>query len=151
TDVLRDVARSHLHFARVRPQGRSAFRRLPSDPERSWMIGDSAAPVAVGDSLADFLLLGVEHILTGYDHLVFLLGLLLLGGGLRAPARVVTGFTVAHSLTLALAVFGVLRPDRAPIEALIGLSIALIAVENLWLPRARPPPVGWRVLAGACL
>jgi hypothetical protein len=150
SDVLRDVAPSHLHFARVRPQGRSAFERVLSDAERSWMIGDSAAPVAVGDSLADFLLLGVEHILTGYDHLVFLLGLLLLGGGLRDLVRIVTGFTVAHSLTLALAVFGVLRPDRAPIEALIGLSIALIAVENLWLAGGRRPAVRW-VVAGLLL
>lgn len=146
SDVLRDVAPSHLHFARVRLQGRPAVERVLSDAERSWMIGDSAAPVAVGDSLTDFLLLGVEHILTGYDHLVFLLGLLLLGGGLRDLVRIVTGFTVAHSLTLALAVFGVLRPDRAPIEALIGLSIALIAVENLWLAGGRRPAVRWVVV-----
>ena len=150
SDVLRDVAPSHLHFARVRLQGRPAFERVLSDAERSWMIGDSAAPVAVGDSLTDFLLLGVEHILTGYDHLVFLLGLLLFGGGLRDLVRIVTGFTVAHSLTLALAVFGILRPDRAPIEALIGLSIALIAVENLWLAGGRRPAVRW-VVAGLLL
>ena len=53
--------------------------------------------------------------------------------------RIVTGFTVAHSLTLALAVFGVLRPAAAPIEALIGLSIALVAAENLWLAGGRRP------------
>src|SRR5262249_28050291 len=70
--------------------------------------------------------------LGGADHLAFLLALLLLGGSLGQLARVVTGFTLAHSLTLALAVLGVVRPERAPIEALIGLSITLVAVENGW-------------------
>jgi hypothetical protein len=57
-------------------------------------------------SIFRFLLLGVEHILTGYDHLAFLLALLLTGGSLRRNAKIITSFTVAHSLTLALATFG---------------------------------------------
>jgi hypothetical protein len=144
SDVLREEAPSHLHFARMRVGARPGIERVLSDAERSWAIGDTAT--AVGDSFADFLLLGVEHILTGYDHLVFLLGLLLLGGGLRDLVRIVTGFTVAHSLTLGLAVFGILRPESAPIEALIGLSIALIAVENLWLAGGRRSPIAWAVV-----
>ena len=122
----------------------SACCPTPSAPGRS---ATRRAHAAVGDSLADFLLLGIGHILTGYDHLVFLLGLLLLGGTLRDVVRIVTGFTVAHSLTLALAVFGVLRPERAPIEALIGLSIALVAAENLWLAGGRRPAVRWALAA----
>jgi len=141
--VLREVAPSHLHFARLRLGDQPAVERVLSEAEPTWMIGDAGGRPVVGESLADFLRLGVEHILTGYDHLVFLLGLLLLGGSLRDVVRIVTGFTVAHSLTLALAVFGVLQPARAPIEALIGLSIALIAVENLWLAGGRPPAVRW--------
>src|SRR5207249_4138468 len=58
-------------------------------------------------------------------------------GSLGEVARIVTGFTAAHSLTLALAVLGWVRPERAPIEALIGLSIALVATENVWLAGAR--------------
>lgn len=147
SDVLGDVAPSHLHFARVLLPGKPGLERVLSDSERVWTIGDTAAPISVGSSLADFVLLGIEHILSGYDHLVFLLGLLLLGGGLGDLVRIVTGFTVAHSVTLALAVFGVVRPESAPIEALIGLSIALIAVENLWLAGGRRPFVRWAVVA----
>jgi hypothetical protein len=80
-----------------------------------------------------FLLLGVEHILMGYDHLLFLLGLMLPGGGLLALAKIVTAFTAAHSVTLSLAVLDIVTlPDRL-IEAVIALSIAAVAAENLWL------------------
>lgn len=147
SEVLLDVAPSHLHFARVRLGAEPGLERVLSDAERTWTIGDTAAHSAVGNSLADVLLLGIEHILTGYDHLVFLLGLLLLGGALRDMVRIVTGFTIAHSITLALAVFSVLRPERAPIEALIGLSIALVAAENLWLAGGRSPAVRWALAA----
>jgi hypothetical protein len=97
-----------------------------------------------GESLRGYVALGVEHIWTGYDHLAFLLALLLLRTSLGEVARIVTGFTVAHSVTLGLATLGYLRPDTAPIEALIGLSIAIVAVENIWLSagRGRLLPVG---------
>src|SRR5205823_4014675 len=81
--------------------------------------------------------LGIEHILTGYDHLAFVLALLLIGASIGEVARVVTGFTVAHSITLALAVVGWVRPSAAPTEALVGLSIALVAAENIWLVGTR--------------
>jgi hypothetical protein len=108
-----------------------------TEAEPSWSLGDISAAPAVGDSLADYLRLGADHILSGSDHLVFLLALLLLGGTLRDVVRIVTGFTVAHSITLGLDVFDIVRPAAAPIEALIGLSIALVAAENLWLAGAR--------------
>jgi hypothetical protein len=76
--------------------------------------------------------LGVEHILSGWDHLAFVLALILLARNLGEVARLITGFTVAHSLTLALAVLGWVRAEAAPIEALIGFSVALIALENGW-------------------
>jgi HupE / UreJ protein len=80
-----------------------------------------------------FLLLGVEHILSGWDHLLFLLGLLLRGGGWLSLAKIITAFTLAHSITLALAVLDVVAlPDRL-VEAVIALSIAIVAAENLFL------------------
>jgi HupE / UreJ protein len=82
---------------------------------------------------ASFVRLGIEHILTGWDHLLFLLVLLLRGGSLLSLARIITAFTAAHSVTLALAVFGVVTlPDRL-VEAVIALSIAVVAAENLFL------------------
>jgi hypothetical protein len=61
------------------------------------------------------------------------LALLLIARSVGEVARMVTGFTAAHSITLALAVLGWVRPERAPVEALIGLSIALVATENVWV------------------
>jgi hypothetical protein len=84
-------------------------------------------------SVMSFLRLGVEHILMGYDHLLFLLGLMLPGGGLLGLAKIVTAFTAAHSVTLSLAVLDIVTlPDRLT-EAVIALSIAAVAAENLWL------------------
>ncbi len=80
-----------------------------------------------------FFCLGVEHIATGYDHLVFLLGLILLGGQLGLLLRVVTAFTVAHSLTLGLAVLGVWAPSPALVEPAIALSIVYVGVENCFV------------------
>ena len=80
---------------------------------------------------ASFVRLGIEHILTGWDHLLFLLVLLLRGGGWLSLLRIVTAFTLAHSATLALAALDVVTlPDRL-VEAVIALSIALVASENL--------------------
>jgi HupE / UreJ protein len=83
--------------------------------------------------LGSFVLLGIEHILSGYDHLLFLFGLLLRGGGWLGLAKIITAFTLAHSVTLALAVLDVVTlPDRL-VEAAIALSIACVAAENLVL------------------
>jgi hydrogenase/urease accessory protein HupE len=74
---------------------------------------------------------GVHHILIGPDHLLFLIGLLLLGGSLRQLVLVVSAFTVAHSITLSLAVFGILAPPAWLIEPAIALSIVYVGADNL--------------------
>jgi hypothetical protein len=86
-----------------------------------------------GRGLVSFVVLGIEHILTGYDHLLFLLALLLRGGGLWAMAKIVTAFTLAHSVTLSLAVLDIVVLPERLIEAVIALSIAAVAAENLFL------------------
>ena len=84
-----------------------------------------------------FLVLGVEHILTGYDHLAFLLGLIILGGALKSLVGVVSSFTVAHSLTLILATLDlVILPTRF-VEAAIALSICYVALENMFVREVR--------------
>ena len=83
-------------------------------------------------TFAEFLKLGVEHIVTGYDHLVFLLGLLIVGGRFVAAVKIITAFTVAHSLTLALATLNMIRLPPAIVEPLIALSIIYIGVENIF-------------------
>src|SRR4051794_21217955 len=76
-------------------------------------------------------MLGIEHILIGVDHITFLLALLLLCRRVREVAFMVTDFTLGHSLTLSLAVLGLVTPNVPVIEALIGFTIALVAVENI--------------------
>ena len=76
-----------------------------------------------------YFVLGTEHILLGIDHLLFVLGLLLLVRGVGPLVKTITAFTIAHSITLAAAVMGLVTLDRGPVEAAIALSIVLLARE----------------------
>lgn len=83
-------------------------------------------------STASFFSLGVEHIATGYDHLLFLLALILCGGNLKSLIKIITAFTLAHSITLGAAALGWISLPSALVEAVIALSIAYVAFENLF-------------------
>ncbi|HIG53779.1 MAG TPA: HupE/UreJ family protein [Candidatus Handelsmanbacteria bacterium] len=83
----------------------------------------------------EFIVLGVEHIFLGYDHVMFLLALIVVGGRLRNLVKIVSAFTVAHSITLCLAVLEIVSLPAQWVEAGIALSIAYVAVENFWLKR----------------
>ena len=82
-----------------------------------------------GVSVPAYVRLGIEHILTGIDHLMFVLGLMLLIGPNRSLLKAITAFTVAHSVTLALAALGIVHFPSAVIEALVALSILFVACE----------------------
>ena len=84
---------------------------------------------SVGGVSRQYLALGFEHIFTGYDHLLFLACLLWIAGGLRRTILTVTGFTLGHSLTLALSALSVIHVPRPPIEAAIALSVLFLARE----------------------
>jgi len=99
--------------------------------------GTSAATSATATpphmpSFGEYLRLGVEHILTGYDHLAFLLALVAVCRKLTDMLAIVTSFTIAHSISLALAVFGVVALPSRVVEPLIAATIIAVAVENLW-------------------
>ena len=85
-----------------------------------------------------FMRMGVMHIFTGVDHMSFLLGLVLISRRFRDLTFVITGFTLGHSLTLALAFTGVIRPHAEFIDALVALTIALIGIENISVATRRP-------------
>ncbi|MFG0282933.1 MAG: HupE/UreJ family protein [Phycisphaerales bacterium JB039] len=85
-----------------------------------------------------YLVLGVEHILLGIDHLLFVLALLLLVKGWKRITGTVTAFTLAHSVTLALATLGVVQVPPAPVEAIIALSIVFVAAEIVHSSQGRP-------------
>jgi hypothetical protein len=74
---------------------------------------------------------GILHIFGGPDHILFVLGLLLLGGTLKSLIKTVTAFTIAHSITLTIAATGIWNPSPHIVEPLIALSIVAIAIENL--------------------
>lgn len=78
-----------------------------------------------------FLSLGIEHILTGWDHLAFLFGLLVVGGKLRDAVKIITSFTLAHSLTLAMATLNVINIPSRIVEPLIAASIVYVGFENI--------------------
>jgi hypothetical protein len=152
--VLLEVAPSHLHFARIAGDGIPTHERVLTGTEPRWRFEEAlttGAGSAVGTPLGGYVVLGVEHIVTGWDHLAFVLALLLLAGGLREVGVLVTAFTVAHSVTLGLAVLGWVRPDGAAVEALIGYSIALVAAENAWLLGGRGRAVPMAAAGGTAL
>lgn len=133
-DGFFDALPAHLHLMRVRVDGRASVEHVVVLETRRVPVpiaGSEAANRATGSSVEEFVALGVGHILSGSDHLVFLLALVLVARSLGAVAGIVTGFTVAHSLTLALGVLGWLRPAPVAIEALIGLSIVVVALGNM--------------------
>jgi len=104
----------------------------------------SASRVSSRDvhSFLAFLKLGVEHILTGYDHLLFLFALMVVCHDLRSILTVITCFTIAHSITLGLATFDIVRLPGRIVEPLIAASIAYVGIENL----VRGDSPKWRTL-----
>ena len=142
-DDLFDALGADYHtLARIDAQGVSAqFAFTPDARETRVTVGQPGQR-----GTASFVLLGIEHILTGWDHLLFLLVLLLRGGDWLSLTKIITAFTVAHSVTLALAVLDVVTlPDRV-VEAVIALSIAAVAAENLVVA----PVVARRWLVSFC-
>jgi hydrogenase/urease accessory protein HupE len=103
-------------------------------PAFEYFAGTPQGTLAVA---ARFLPAGVHHILIGPDHLLFLVGLLLLGGSLRRLALVVTAFTAAHSLTLTLAALDVFSPPARLVEPAIALSIVYVGADNLLVRKGR--------------
>ena len=112
---------------------RAATLVRPSEP---WIeIAAASGPLAVAGA---YLVHGVEHILLGFDHLLFVLALILIVRSLRVLLMTITAFTLAHSITLALATLGVLHVPGPPVEAMIALSILLLACEILRMQRGEP-------------
>ena len=95
---------------------------------RTYYAGTGQGALAV---MRTFVPSGIQHILIGPDHILFLIGLLLLGGTWKALIRIVTAFTIGHSITLSLAAIGIVSPPARLIEPAIALSIVFVGVDNL--------------------
>lgn len=131
--LLAELARGHRHEARLFPEETTAlvFAAEPTFVLEAAGVAAAGASDGTARTFAGFVRLGVEHILGGYDHLVFLLGLVVVGLGTRRTVVVASAFTLSHSLSLALAVLGVWSPPSNWIEPLIALSVVYVGVENL--------------------
>jgi len=127
-----DLIGTHTHYVKVRRQGQVEEFLLTRD-RRSQTVttAGTAGEKALGgwQAFAKYLGIGAEHILSGADHLAFLFGMILLASGWKEMAWLITGFTVGHSVSLALAVLGIATPNSLMVEALIGFTIALVVIE----------------------
>ena len=123
---------AHKNLAKIMLPGQPLVQAVfsASSPQQTF-----AGEKSLWDHLYEFTVLGVEHIFLGYDHVMFLLALIVVGGRLLSLVKVVTAFTVAHSITLCLAALEIVRLPSQWIEAGIALSIVYVAVENFWLKR----------------
>jgi HupE/UreJ protein len=108
-------------------------RILPVSPR--FVVTPSPGPLEV---VKTYTVLGIEHILTGFDHLLYVLGMLLLVGGWRRILATMSAFTATHSLTLTAATLGWVHVPQAPVEACIALSIVFVAREIVQVHRGRP-------------
>ena len=125
------VASTHVHYAQIAVADQLSQQYIFSDDLRTQEI-DTKRPAAKNlfHSIAQYTTLGIEHIFGGIDHIAFLLALILLLRKFSDLVWIVTGFTLGHSVTLCLATLGFVIPDLAVIEATIGFTIALVALDN---------------------
>ena len=137
----------HQTFVHVYEDGdlRQQFIFAAGSEPDTYYRGTTAGALAV---MGTFIPSGVHHILIGPDHILFLVGLLLLGGSLRRLVMIVTAFTIGHSITLSLAALNIVNPPGWLVEPAIALSIVVIGVDNLLQRRENGRDLrGW--VAGA--
>jgi len=131
-DSFFSVASSHVHYAQVAFAEEVPEQYLFTDDQRSQVVNRFSSRIETfHHAFLQYAELGINHIFSGLDHIAFLLALMLLLRRLRDVVWMVSGFTLGHSITLSLAVLGLVEPDILLVEALIGFTIALVAVENL--------------------
>jgi hydrogenase/urease accessory protein HupE len=158
SNLIASLPFGHRQYLRVQDSaGETVFERLLSaTSNRATMqmphTNAQNAPFEIVRSFANFLSLGVKHILTGYDHLLFLFGLLLVARGFVSALTIITSFTIAHSITLAVATLHLVQIPSRIVEPLIAASIIFVGVENLLrgdIPNARRMvPFGFGLIHG---
>ena len=156
--IIASLPFGHRQYLQIQnSRGQTIFERLLSAATDRATVevpharSNTAALEAVS-SFTNFLCLGVKHILTGYDHLLFLIGLLLVARGFFASLGIITSFTIAHSITLAVATLGLVQIPSRIVESLIAASIVFVGIENLLrgdIPKARRVvPFGFGLIHG---
>jgi hypothetical protein len=126
-----ELVETHTDFAQIQTNDGAFIEQLITKDQQTLDVSASAASPLQNAGFLTFLQMGMMHIFTGVDHMSFMLGLVLISRRIRDLLFVVTGFTIGHSLTLGLAVTGILRPEAQYIDALVAFTIAMIGAENL--------------------
>lgn len=126
---------NHVHLATI--VGPTSTDLVLSSTSPKAAVGSGNGPER-NTGIVEYLRLGVEHILTGWDHLAFLFLLIVIARRLREVMLLVTGFTVGHSITLAAAALGAVVPHPRAVEAIIAASILVVALENAGAERTKP-------------
>ena len=133
-----ELVPSHVTFAQIETEQGEFVEQLFSRDQQQVAASATAGGELASASFFKYVQLGIMHIFTGVDHMSFLLGLVLISRRVRDLAFVITGFTLGHSATLALAVTGIIRPHAEFIDALVALTIAVIGAENIAVATHRP-------------
>jgi hydrogenase/urease accessory protein HupE len=140
---LERLSFTHRHLAEIKIGDRVEERvAIPANHVVEVDVASAPGEKVNRSVFAPLFKMGIEHILTGYDHLAFLFGLVLVGGRKRSLLALVTAFTIAHSISLALATLGIFTPSPLVIEPAIALSIAYVGVENFFVKNAEKR---WRI------
>lgn len=135
--VFFDLVPSHVSLAQIQTSDGRLIQQLFTKDEQTLATSGKNENMRDAGFLR-YVQMGIMHIFTGVDHMSFLLGLVLISRRLRDLVFVVTGFTIGHSATLALAVTGIIRPHAEFIDALVALTIAMIGAENVAVATHRP-------------
>jgi HupE/UreJ protein len=124
------LPRGHRQYLAIRDEGNNMLlERILDGQAREVEVPRSASDRR--PTFGAFVALGIVHILMGYDHLLFLCGLLLMGGSLRSVTKIITSFTVAHWITLGAATFDLVQLSSRLVEPLIAVTIVYVGIENI--------------------
>jgi hypothetical protein len=137
-DAFFELVPSHFDLAQIQFANGDFSEQIFTSDTKDVDLKKTEGGELADASFLKFVEMGIMHIFTGIDHMSFLLGLVLISRRLKDLIFVVTGFTIGHSMTLGLAVTGILRPHGEYIDALVALTIALIGVENIVVTLKRP-------------
>ena len=131
-NALFNLVQSHIHIARIYIDNNLYTEKALFFNDQSIDLNEEKENNSFSNSFYKFFSLGLDHILSGYDHLLFILGLLLLVTNLKRLLMVITGFTIGHSLTLSLSVINIIQVKSSLVEALIGYTIMFVGLEYLY-------------------
>src|SRR5262249_12160057 len=135
--IIASLPLGHRQYLQVQnSRGETIFERLLSAAADRATVAmpdahSTTSAFEAARSFANFVSLGVKHILTGYDHLLFLIALLLVARGFLSSLGIITSFTIAHSITLAVATLQLVQIPSRIVEPLIAASIVFVGAENL--------------------